>query len=188
MSPSLPHLSIPLPDQITFAVIKTIVVILRAAPQQNLLFNVIKEASNTDSDSFNTTENDRTFDPDSLDQSLGPDQYTTAATSRETTPTPTNQVMNTIDMAMEALTSTLVHSTPAKRIPKATKQPAEPITPSRYNLRSRDRAGATMDSSLQETPETFDKLVKEQLGRSKRNYSKWKMAVGRQKDEYSDDE
>ena len=72
--------------------------------------------------------------------------------------------------------------------PKATKQPAEPITPSRYNLRSRDRAGSAVNSSLQETPETFAKLVKEQLGRSKRNYSKWKMAVGKQKDEYSDDE
>jgi len=149
-----------------------------------------EDFSDTDSDSFDTTENDRTFDPDSLDLSLGPEQYSTAAASRETTPTPTNQVMNTIDMAMEALTSTLVHSTPAKRIPnpKATKKPVGPITPSRYNLRSRDRAGATMNSSLQETPETFAKLVKEQLGRSKRNYSKWKMAVGRQKDEYSDDE
>ena len=45
-----------------------------------------------------------------------------------------------------------------------------------------------MNSMLEETPETFAKLVKEQLCRSKRNYSKWQMAVGRQKEEYSEEE
>eukprot|EP00092_Neocalanus_flemingeri_P040439 GFUD01044040.1.p1 GENE.GFUD01044040.1~~GFUD01044040.1.p1 ORF type:complete len:549 (+),score=224.27 GFUD01044040.1:102-1748(+) len=153
-----------------------------------------EDFSDTDSDSFNTTKTDRTFDPDSLDQSLSSEQFTTAATSRETTPTPTNQVLGTIDMAMEALTSSLVHSTPAKRIPTMTNmQPSGPTPPSSsaspYNLRSRNSlGGSTMNSTLVETPDTFARLVKEQLGRSKRNYSKWKMAVGKQKEDYSDDE
>ena len=41
---------------------------------------------------------------------------------------------------------------------------------------------------VDESPETFAKLVMEQLHKSKRNYSKWKMAVGRQKEEFSEDE
>eukprot|EP00092_Neocalanus_flemingeri_P104956 GFUD01134475.1.p1 GENE.GFUD01134475.1~~GFUD01134475.1.p1 ORF type:complete len:549 (+),score=210.84 GFUD01134475.1:102-1748(+) len=153
-----------------------------------------EDYSDTDSDSFNSTRTDRTFDPDSLEQNLSGEQFSTAATSRETTPTSTNQVMDTIDMAMEALTSSLVHSTPAKRIPTiANKQPSGPTPPSSsaspYNLRSRNSlGGSTMNSPLVETPDTFARLVKEQLGRSKRNYSKWKMAVGKQKEDYSDDE
>ena len=65
------------------------------------------------SDSFNYTRIGRTFDPHGVAFSFSNDQYEygTAATSRETSTT--NQVMNTIEMAMEALTSSLVHSRPA---------------------------------------------------------------------------
>jgi len=146
-----------------------------------------EDFSDTDSDSFDSNETDRTFDPHRFDMSLSDDQYGTAATTRETTPT--NLTINTIDKAMEALTSTLVHSTPAKSIVKTTQQRSRPSTPlsdaSRYNLRSR-RSGSTLNQTLQETPETFGKLVKEQLGRSKRNFSKWKLAVGRQGNSDSD--
>merc|ERR1719470_712901 len=145
-----------------------------------------EDFSDTDSDSFDSNETDRTFDPHRFDTSLSDDQYGTAATTRETTPT--NLTMNTIDKAMEALTSTLVHSTPAKSIVKTTQQRSRPSTPlsdaSRYNLRS--RRCSTLNQTLQETPETFGKLVKEQLGRSKRNFSKWKLAVGRQRNSDSD--
>jgi len=151
-----------------------------------------EDFSDNDSDSFNSTRTDRTFDPDGLDLSFSDDQYGTAATSRETTPT--NQVMNTIDMAMEALTSSLVHSTPAKHdVSKISQQQVRQMTSSppessRYNLRSRSRLSSPM-ATLEESPETFGKLVAKQLGRSKRNYSKWRMAVRKQEGEkYSDEE
>ena len=151
-----------------------------------------EDFSDNDSDSFNSTRTDRTFDPHGLDLSFSDDQYGTAATSRETTPT--NQVMNTIDMAMDALTSSFVHSTPAKNDVSKTSQHQvrqmtfSPPETSRYNLRSRSRLSSPM-TPLQESPETFGKLVKKQLGRSKRNYSKWKMAVRKQEGEnYSDEE
>jgi len=146
-----------------------------------------EEFSDTDSDSFDANKTDRTYDPHSLEMSLSDDQYGTAVTTRETTPT--NFTINTIDKAMEALTSTLVHSTPAKSMVKNTQQRSRPSTPlsdvSRYNLRSR-RPSSTLNQTLQETPETFAKQVKEQLGRSKRNFSKWKLAVGRQGNSDSD--
>eukprot|EP00092_Neocalanus_flemingeri_P028067 GFUD01030472.1.p1 GENE.GFUD01030472.1~~GFUD01030472.1.p1 ORF type:complete len:113 (-),score=41.15 GFUD01030472.1:140-433(-) len=97
-------------------------------------------------------------------------------------------------MAMEALTSTFVHSTPSKSFPTTSNmQPARPATPSssapRYNLRSRNSiGGSAMNETLEETPGTFARMVKEQQGRSKRNFSKWKMAVGKQKEGFSDDE
>ena len=151
-----------------------------------------EDFSDNDSDSFNSTRTDTTFDPHGLDLSFSDDQYGTAATSRETTPT--NQVINTINMAMEALTSSLVHSTPAKNdASKISKHQAKQLTPSppessRYNLRSRSRLSSPM-TPLQESPETFGKLVAKQLGRSKRNYSKWKMAVRKQEGEnYSDED
>jgi len=161
-------------------------------PLSNMLaedtgFNGDEEDFSDDSDSFDSNKTDMTFNPYSLDSTLSDDQYRTAAASRETTPT--NQTINTIDKAMQVLTSSFVHSTPAKNT-KASKLTARPPTPSadvsRYNLRSRGRSGSTMNDTLQETPETFARLVKEQLGRSKRNFSKWKMAVGRQNDEDSD--
>ena len=143
-----------------------------------------EEFSDTDSDSFDANRTDRTFDPHSLDMSLSDDQYGTAANTRETTPT--NLTINTIDKAMEALTSTLVHSTPAKNILKQRSRPSTPLSDTfRYNLRSR-RSGSIVNQTLQETPETFTKLVKEQQGRSKRNFSKWKLAVSRQGSSDSD--
>jgi len=150
-----------------------------------------EEDFSEDSDSFNSTRTDITFDPHSVDNSIDDDQFGTAATSRETTPT--NQVTSTINMAMEALTSSLVHSTPYKKnfsaVSQSSSRPPTPASPSRYNLRSRSRMASPMDSSLQETPETFAMMVKEQLGRTKRNYSKWKMAVKKQEGEtYSEDE
>jgi len=149
-----------------------------------------EDFSDTDSDSFNTTKTDQTFDPETLDLSVS-SKYGTAATSRENSPNNTNQHMNTIDMALEALTSSLVHSTPAKKVNTTlTKRvPATPyvVNTSRYNLRSRDKSGSNLNATLEESPDTFARLVKEQLGRSKRNHSKWKMAVGRQKEEYSDE-
>ena len=72
-----------------------------------------EELSDTESDSFNSTRTDRTFDPNSLDVGFSEDNFGRAATSRETTPT--NQTTDVPDMAMEALTSSLVHSTPAKK-------------------------------------------------------------------------
>ena len=146
-----------------------------------------EDFSDTDSGSFNSSLNDRTFDPHSMD--LSDNQCGTAATSRETTPT--NQVIDTI--VMKATSSSLASSTPSKGINTATKQIIRQMTTqspatSRYNLRNRNRSGSTVNSNLDETPVTFAKLVKKQLGRSKRNYSKWKIAVGRQKDENSDDE
>jgi len=146
------------------------------------------EEDYSDSDSFDSNRTDMTFNPYSLDSTLSDDQYGTAVCTRETTPT--NQTITTIDKAMEALTSSLVHSTPSKSNVKTSKQREKPSTPltdvSRYNLRSRRSAGSTMNETLQETPETFARLVKEQFGRSKRNFSKWKSAVGRQVEEDSD--
>jgi hypothetical protein len=90
---------------------------------------------------------------------------------------------------MEALTSSLVHSSPAKKNITNEQMPTTSASnTSRYNLRSRNRSSSTMSCTLEETPEIFAKLVKEQLCRIKRNYSKWKMAVSRQKEEYSEEE
>ena len=147
-----------------------------------------EELSDTESDSFNSTRTDRTFDPNSLNVSFSEDNFGKVDTNRETTPT--NQAADVPDMAMEALTSSLVHSTPLKK--NITNEQRMPTTSasntSRYNLRSQNRSSSTMNGTLEETPETFAKLVKEQLCRSKRNYSKWKMAVERQKEEYSEEE
>jgi len=146
-----------------------------------------EDVSDDDSDSFNSTRTDRTFDPSNHDASHSDDDYGTAKNSRETTPT--NQVMNTIDMAMEALNSSLVHSTPAKEnILGNLQSQSRPATPSsRYNLRSRSRLSSPLDTTVQESPREFAMQVKKQLGRSKRNYSKWKMAVKKQEGEFSDD-
>jgi len=146
-----------------------------------------EDISDDDSDSFNSTRTDRTFDPSNHDASHSDDDYGTAKNSRETTPT--NQVMNTIDMAMEALNSSLVHSTPAKEnILGNLQSQSRPATPSsRYNLRSRSRLSSPLDTTVQESPREFAMQVKKQLGRSKRNYSKWRMAVKREEGEFSDD-
>ena len=72
-----------------------------------------EEFSDTGSDSFNSTRTDRTFDPNSINVSLSEDNFGKAATSRDTTPS--NQYTDRLDTAMEALTITLVHSTPAKK-------------------------------------------------------------------------
>ena len=59
----------------------------------------------------------------------------------------------------------------------------------RYELRSR-RSVSRADVNLnEETPEEFARIVKSQLGTSKRNYAKWKMAINKQiPDDYSSDD
>jgi len=136
-----------------------------------------EDFSDTDSDSFNSTRTDITFNP--ANQSFSDSNFGTAATSRETTPTNEN-------MCLEALNSSFVHSTPAK-LEKSVNISNPAAEEPRYNLRSRSR-NSMLNNTVDESPETFAKLVKEQLHRSKRNYSKWKMAVGRQKEEFSEDE
>ena len=146
-----------------------------------------EDISDDDSDSFNSTRTDRTFDPSNHDASFSDDEYGTAKNSRDTTPT--NQVMSTIDMAMEALNSSLVHSTPAKEnILGNLQSQSRPATPSsRYNLRSRSRISSPLDTTVEESPQEFAMQVKKQLGRSKRNYSKWRMAVKKQAGDFSDE-
>ena len=70
----------------------------------------------------------------------------------------------------------------------------------RYNLRSRTPVSGNRRTADQrtedqraedrgETPEEFAKIVKAQLGRTKRNYSKWQLAVKKQNQgEFSSDE
>ena len=176
MNPSIPHLNVDTLDG-NFRYLSSMFA-------EDKGFNgTEEELSDTESDSFNSTKTDRTFDPNSLDVSFSED-LGKSDTNRETTPT--NQATDGLDMAMEALTSSLVHSTPAKK--NITNRQRMPTTSasntSRYNLRSQNRSSSTMDCTLEETPETFSKLVKEQLCRSKRNHSKLKMAVGRQREEY----
>ena len=64
------------------------------------------EFSDSD-DSFNSTRSDRTFEPEDFN-------FSTAAGSRETTPT----AQNDINIAMEEINSSLVSSTPVKTIPQ----------------------------------------------------------------------
>jgi len=148
-----------------------------------------EDFSEEDSDSFNSTRTDKTFNPSDPDGSFSDDLYGTAAPSRETTPT--NQTKNPIDLAMDALSSRLVvHSTPAKEnILDKLQSQSRPATPSsRYNLRSKSRLSSPIDSTLNESPHEFALQVKRQLGRSKRNYSKWKMAVKKHEGgEFSDE-
>jgi len=129
--------------------------------------------SDSDSDSFNTTKTDRTFTPCSFDNSFSDEEFGTAKTSRESTPP-----RNPIDKALEALSNSIIHSTPAKYF--AMEESQQQPSPSRYNLRPRSASKAKLNSTLQESPETFAKEVKTQLSRSKRNFSKWKMAVGKE--------
>ena len=91
---------------------------------------------------------------------------------------------------MEALNSSLVHSTPAKEnILDKLQSQSRPSTPSpRYNLRNRSSMSSTVNTTVQESPSTFARQVKEQLGRSKRNFSKWKMAMKKQEEEQSENE
>ena len=142
--------------------------------------------SDTESDSFNSTRTDHTFEPNSFDVSASDIDFSTATESRNTTPT--NQELNEHQMPLEALTSSLVHSTPTKKNASMKgRTPAAPLSATpRYNLRSRNRSSSTLNSTLEETPETFARHVKEQLCRSQRNYQKWKMALDKQNTKISD--
>ena len=136
-----------------------------------------EEEEEPDTDSFNSTQTDKTFHPDSLDNTTLSDySYTSIVSKRETTPT--NQLPT---KAVTTLSTSIIHSTPAKNQvqvgPKFGDQ-------SRYNLRT--RPSARNNETLLETPETFARRVKEQFGRSKRNYQKWKRAVVRQDYDNSD--
>jgi len=130
-----------------------------------------EDVSDADTDSFNSTRTDVTFNPANNSEDE----------SRLESPTSHNP----INVAMEALSSSLIHST--KKDPLQQSQPPTPsVGSSRYNLRSRSSLSSANNSlALTESPEEFAKKVKEQLGRSRRNYSKWKMAVGR---DFSDDD
>ena len=136
-----------------------------------------EEEEEPDTDSFNSTQTDKTFHPDSLDNTTLSDySYTSIVSKRETTPT--NQLPT---KAVTTLSTSIIHSTPAKNQvqvgPKLSNQ-------FRYNLRT--RPSARNNETLLETPETFARRVKEQFGRSKRNYQKWKRAVVRQDYDNSD--
>jgi hypothetical protein len=164
--------------------------------------------SDEDSDSFNSTKTDTTFNPGSRDQSSD-DEFGTAANSRDTTP-----VNDEIDAAMEALNSSLVtschrpivQSTPVKTNPpdKSKDSRSRKVmvklnnhVDRRYNLRSRNKSGSSTssvdrkaDPDVKESPEAFGKLVRQHLGRSKRNFAKLKMAVRKDTEagDYSSDD
>jgi len=139
-----------------------------------------EDLSDDESGSFNSTRTDFTFEPNHIDESLS--TFSTGSRSRETTPT------NNSIMPLEALTSSLVHSTPAKKSKSDEERTPSPIISNepRYNLRSRNTTSSNLNKSLEETPETFAKHVREQLTRTKRNYRKWKMAVERQNLDFSE--
>ena len=84
-----------------------------------------EEYSDSD-DSFNSTRSDRTFEAE--DRAVG---------SRETTPTPEND----INLAMEEINSSLVSSTPVKAFPQLSDSSL------RYNLRPRSRASTSSATS-----------------------------------------
>ena len=87
------------------------------------------EYSDSD-DSFNSTRSDRTFEAEDI-------SFGGAVGSRETTPTPEND----INLAMEEINSSLVSSTPVKAIPQLSDSSL------RYNLRPRSRASTSSATS-----------------------------------------
>merc|ERR1719347_836289 len=131
-----------------------------------------EEYTDSDSDSLDSSHPDNT---------LSDSRYVSAVVSRETTPT--NQCASRNEKVVEALSSSIIHSTPYKKkaelIPKLSNQP-------RYNLRTRGETKALKQDVLQESPECFARMVKEQLCRSRRNHRKWKKAVANQYTETSD--
>ena len=88
-----------------------------------------EEYSDSD-DSFNSTRSDRTFEAEDI-------SFGGAVGSRETTPTPEND----INLAMEEINSSLVSSTPVKAIPQLSDSSL------RYNLRPRSRASTSSATS-----------------------------------------
>jgi len=137
-----------------------------------------EEYTDSDSDSLDYSQADITFHPDTT---LSDSRYVSAVVSRETTPT--NQCASRNGKVVEALSSSITHSTPFKKkaelIPKLSNQP-------RYNLRTRGETKALKQDVLQESPESFARMVKEQLCRSRRNHRKWKKAVANQNSGTSD--
>ena len=88
-----------------------------------------EEYSDSD-DSFNSTRSDRTFEAEDI-------SFGGAVGSRETTPTPEND----INLAMEEINSSLVSSTPVKAFPQLSDSSL------RYNLRPRSRASTSSATS-----------------------------------------
>ena len=138
-----------------------------------------EEFSDSD-DSFNSTRSDRTFEPEDFN-------FSTAAGSRETTPTPQND----INLAMEEINSSLVSSTstPVKKIPQLSDSRLE--TSLRYNLRSRSRASnssvtSNMSRLSSASPVIKSSQVKTLTSTQKRNQNKLKMLQARE--EFSADE
>ena len=136
------------------------------------------EFSDSD-DSFNSTRSDRTFDAEDFNFS------TTVGGSRETTPTPQND----INLAMEEISSSLVSFTPVKTIPQLSDNSL--LDTSRYNLRPRSRASTSSTtsnmsriSSVVRSPQSSQ--VKAFFSTQKRNQRKLKML--QVKEEFSADE
>ena len=138
------------------------------------------EFSDSD-DSFNSTRSDRTFEPEDFN-------FSTAAGSRETTPTPQND----INLAMEEITSSLVSSTPVKKIPQLSDSLLDNSL--RYNLRPRSRASTSSVTSNTSrlssvglvSPVIKSSQVKTLTSTQKRNQKKLKMLQSRE--EFSADE
>ena len=138
------------------------------------------EFSDSD-DSFNSTRSDRTFEPEDFN-------FGTAAGSRETTPTPQND----INLAMEEITSSLVSSTPVKKIPQLSESLLDNSL--RYNLRPRSRASTSsvtsnrslLSSVTPVSPVIKSSQVKTLTSTQKRNQKKLKMLQSRE--EFSADE
>ena len=124
------------------------------------------EYSDSD-DSFNSTRSDRTFEAEDIN-------FGRAVGSRETTPTPEND----INLAMEEINSSLVSSTPVKAIPQLSDSSL------RYNLRPRSRASTSSVTSNMSVIQSSQ--VKKLTSTQKRNQRKIKML--QTQEEFSADE
>jgi hypothetical protein len=169
------------------------------------------EYSDDDSDSFNSTRTDMTFDPSRWSD----DEFETAENSRENSGniTPVNQE---IDSALEALSGRVLTSvenypsvldcsaqsvlpvnqslllTPNPKRARTPRSKTSTPTPNRerYNLRSRTPSSGKLNPEVgSETEKEFGLLVRKQLGTSRRNYSKWQLALKKHNNQdFSSDE
>jgi len=148
-------------------------------------------SDNDSDDSFNSTQTDRTFNPE---------DFSTAVGSRETTPTP----FNDINLAMEDIDSRLVVSTPLKSgkgVPQLTNYKDDISRPttsnlstdvigsrnssvldssssSRYNFRPRSRSSFSSVKSPSPTQVSNEEVINA-LNVSNRNKTKIQMGKGR---------
>lgn len=175
-----------------------------------------EDFSDDDSDSFNSTRTDATWSGNWSD-----DEFDTAENSREQSGnvTPTNKEIDSamealsdrLITSLENHPSVLECASPAIK-PVSSQLTAAPQTkrrgrppgprsqtptpdPDRYMLRSRRPSSGLANNNNpkleQETAEEFAKVVKKQLGTTRRNYSKWQLALNKHKEtqgEFSSDE